>query len=208
MKLKSLTIIILTLLVLLIKPDSLLSQDVEIETLVGRIDSLKKAESIFRFGLSVGPRIVLENKDILKRRNASISPVDSTLQFDNVDKFEMALAGVIAAYPFTKKEKKYLKNIGFIAKLNLVEFGPDSFVQNKVIEGGFGLTYSLGNEFAVSFTIERVTGERVRSNFSENEKIFSGRARDDVVLDLDPTDDNIFVDDNFTALSLSWVYSF
>lgn len=37
-------------------------EDAELKSLIQRIDSLKEAESVFRFGLSVGPRVVLEEK--------------------------------------------------------------------------------------------------------------------------------------------------
>ena len=181
-----------------------------IEELTQRIDSLREANSVFRFGLSVGPRIIaFEKESILERRKASISPTDTTLQFESVDSFEVVLAGVVSAYPFIKSERKFLriplKGLGFLAKLNLADFGPNSLTVNRVIEGGFGLSYSFSREFSVGFALERVGGSRIRNNFVENEIIY---VQGDPLLNLDPTDDNINVEDNYTALSFSWIYGF
>lgn len=180
------------------------NEDQDLNRLVQRIDSLKQANSVFRFGLSIGPRFTVENQEVLKRRNGSISPIDTTLQFDKVDKMEMTLAGVVAVYPLAQTNSRF-KKVGFLAKLNLTDFGKESLGVNKVIEGGFGLSISLSRHFAVAVTLERVTGRRVRSHFVENSKIIS---QGEVVSNLDPTNDNIYVDDNFTAGSISWVYTF
>ena len=76
---------------------------------------------------------------------------------------------------------------------------------NRIIEGGLGFSLALSEEFSVGFTLERVTGNRVRSSFEEGEQVIS---RGEVLLELDPTNQNIFVNDNFTALAMSWIYSF
>lgn len=168
-------------------------------------DSLREAKSTFRFGLSVGPRVIaFETSSILERRKASISPNDSTLHFERVDRFEMALAGVVSAYPWAGSDGP-LENVGFLAKLNLADFGPNSFIVNRVIQGGLGFSYSFSRDFAVGITLERVTGRRVRSNFREGRKIRTVRG---VVTELDISNSNIFVNDNYTALSIAWVYSF
>lgn len=209
MKKRYLIFLLVILLLGVANPRQGYAQD--IEKLVERIDSLRDANSIFRFGLSVGPRVVaFESSGNLERRSASISPADSTLQFENVDRLEIALAGVVSAYPFVKSDKRFLgfislKNVGFLAKLNLADFGPDSFVDNRVIEGGLGFSYSFAREFAVGFTLERVTGNRLRSSFEEGSKVIS---LGEVLLDLDPTDDNLFVEDNFTVFSVFWIFSF
>ena len=96
-------------------------------------------------------------------------------------------------------------HLGFLAKLNLADFGPNSLTVNRVIEGGFGLSYSFSREFSVGFALERVGGSRIRNNFVENEIIY---VQGDPLLNLDPTDDNINVEDNYTALSFSWIYGF
>lgn len=121
-------------IVFVAKPPFIQAQVEDVEALVQRIDSLKEADSIFRFGLSIGPRITFEEKKILRRRNASISPIDSTLHFDGIDRLEVTIAGVVAAYPFARSEICFIKNLGFLAKLNLADFGPSSFVANKVIQ--------------------------------------------------------------------------
>lgn len=205
-----LVLIFLALIIAAANPRLANAQDESLERTVQRIDSLRKANSVFRFGLSVGPRVIAFEKDsILERRNASISPADSTLQFESVDRFEIALAGVVSAYPFVTSKQTFLgiplRGIGFLAKLNLADFGPDSFVVNRVIEGGLGFSLSLSREFSVGATLERVAGNRIRSNFEEEERVIS---RGEVLLELDPTNRNIFVSDNFTALSVSWIYSF
>ncbi|GAB5519138.1 MAG: hypothetical protein RhofKO_13890 [Rhodothermales bacterium] len=92
-----------------------------------------------------------------------------------------------------------------MAKLNLADFGPDKFLVSNVIEGGFGLSFSLSEVFSIGITYERVSGNRIRSSFVEGEPvIYEGSA----LTELDRTNSRLFVDDNFSALSLSWIYSF
>ena len=76
-----LAFISLVFVLLALNPKAGYSQDESIERLAQRIDSLREAKSVFKFGLSVGPRVVaFEKSSILEKRSASISPADSTLQ--------------------------------------------------------------------------------------------------------------------------------
>ncbi|MEO1076916.1 MAG: hypothetical protein AAFX41_13295, partial [Bacteroidota bacterium] len=191
-------------------PTSAMAQNLspeELQKLATRLDSLESQNKTFRFGISIGPRFSVEAGDIRERRQPSISPGDSTLQFDSVDQVEINLAGVAAAYPFKSASGfwRWTRGVGFLAKLNLADFGPDSYVVNSEIEGGFGLSFAIGKSFAIAATYERVAGRRLRSHFDEGAQVLVDGV---VQTSLDVDSDVLFVDDNFSTFGVSWVYSF
>lgn len=185
--------------------------DEEVQKLADRINEVEEKPKVFRFGLAVTSRLYLERGSLLKRRSVSISPVDTTLQLESVDKVEVVVAGVFSAYPFARCAQssmtcKLFDSLGFLAKVDLAKFGGARSVGvNEVIEGGLGLSYSLSSNVALTLVYERVQGRRLRSEFQEGEPIvYLG----ETLLLLDSKDNRLFVDDNISAASIGFVYTF
>ena len=78
---------------------------------------------------------------------------------------------------------------------------------NKGIEGGLGVGLNLTDHFSVTFTFERLFNRRLRDYVLalENKKvIINGKP----LTELNPEDNDIFRNDNLTAISFKFVYLF
>lgn len=194
-----------------------------IDTLEVEVDKLKeKIEATeIRFGLSVGPRTVTKMSDDEEKGfvNASISPVDSTLQLDKRDKHDFFLSAVLAITPFVELAppksdcrfkraiKRMASRLTFLVNINLSNLTSDieGVGFNKRIEGGFGLGLLLHHNFAIGGTYERVFNRPLRKNILNMEGtriVVDGQS----MTELDPKRNDIFTDDYLKAWSLKFIF--
>lgn len=178
-------------------------------------DSLRNSK-IIRVGLSVGFRSVF-NKDDLNGRHVSINPKDSTIVVDKIDRKHFVLSGVVTAFPWLGKQSSdrdapnyarcgALCRLGFLANVTLTAFSPDNVgVFNRSIEGGMGLAWQLGDDFALAATVERVFSRRPLSFVTPGEQL---KVDGTVLTTIDISDNRFFVDDHLTAWSIKFVYFF
>lgn len=181
-----------------------------------RLRALEKDYQTFRFGLSLGWRHNVTKSVV---RDVAINPADNVLVVDKIDRGAFVLSGVVAAHPWrnpvllapedSSRRKTFLQRnawrFGFIANLNLAEFGPSSIQSfNKSIEGGLGATMKLNEEFAFAAVFERLFGRNLRSF------VVPGQVLNDkdgnAVTSLSKDDNTYFRDDNMTTLSFKFVY--
>ena len=177
------------------------------------------ATKIIRVGLSVGPRsIKVREKEKAAFRDPSISPKDSTLQFDDRDRSDLVLSAVVAITPGAHLKKPteagqcqcflnwlfsrstFLLNVNLI---NITNNGKGSEF-NKKIEGGLGYGISLHKNFVIGGTYERVFNRALRKNIidMEGNKVMVGGQP---VTELNPENESLFRDDNLTAWSLKFI---
>lgn len=152
----------------------------KIDSIEAELNRLKKKveeTSIFRFGLSVGPRTIVwmsedEEKGFV---DASISPVDSTLQLDKRDEHDFFLSAVLAITPARELASDsdcclmraiycLASRATFLVNVNLSNLTSDveGVGFNQRIEGGFGVGLLLHHNFAIGVTYERVFNRRLR----------------------------------------------
>lgn len=211
---------------------SLKEETKKLEELIKKVDDLKKEldeseDKVVRFGLSVAYRTVrsryINNGDF---QTASISPIDTTLQLENLDKEGFVISTSVVITPFikskwleaaivkTKSEKKsdkmswlklaayqFLSNIGVQANVNLIDFAEsqEQFSFNKSLEGGLGLAYRLSDRVYLSAHHELFYSRQLRKDIKAQvgNKIYDSSGS--LVTDisqLDPKNDNYFTTKN------------
>jgi hypothetical protein len=176
-----------------------------------RDDSTKNKKKSIYFGLSIGYRQAFSVGDASKfLATASISPVDSTLHIQHENRYSFLISGVFSVFPFKERTKKWSKNIGFTANINIADItmsGNFNSVFNKQIEGGAGLSYLIGENFSITLNYEYIFHRRIRDYlFAYNGKKISNGSF--VLTHLDEDDNDIFINDNVRAGSLKFVYYF
>ena len=185
---------------------------------VNKVKELFEKSKLIRVGVSVGPRkIRVTDENTTGFDYPSISPIDSTLQFDKRDKLDLIMSGVLAITPGLGVEKPpsnagfwqrfcYLirSRSTFLLNINLSNLTGDGAGFNQNIEGGIGYGISLHKVFAIGVTFERVFNRALRRNISEMEgrKLKVGGQP---VTELDPENENLFRDDNLTAWSFKFI---
>ncbi len=179
-------------------------------------------ESIFKVGMSVAFRTSFNWGEEKKARAIpTISPHDSTIRIDYADRAAVVISTTIAAYPFLRKideygnktetKSKFLKNLGFLVNINLVEFADNksSSIFNKQVDGGLGFSYLLGTkkQFAFAVTYERVSVRQpTQLIFDFEGKKLKENGNYLTVLDL--KDPRYFRDAGYNAFSLKFVFHF
>jgi hypothetical protein len=161
---------------------------------------------VIHFAVGLGVRFIYDKKEYFGE--PSISPIDSTLQIDSRDRGAVILSGVVMATPFVNSGGA-MSNLGFVANVNLAEISSEniSTINNKSIEGGLGISYRLQSNFALAVTYDLVFSRRLRDYVLqyEGEKIFDNGK---TLTGLNREDDNFFIDDNLSSLSLKFIYRF
>ncbi len=190
----------------------------ELEELREKISDMEKESSIIRFGVSVGYRAIISgmldiDEDAI--RDGAISPTDSTLILEDKDRGSIVISAVVMGFPFMMFKKDagrlspWYSNIGVIVNVDLAEFskGKTDYAFNKGVEGGLGLAYSLHKNFAIGITYETIVSRRLRNKFlaMEGKQI---QQNGKVITDLNPVDQNFFIDDAINAVSFKAVFSY
>jgi hypothetical protein len=197
--------------------------------LLKRLDSLQQAKKAIHFGLSLGARLITDTHD-KNFRDVSIDPVTSNLVKDGTDGMDIVLSGVVVATPFSKgapftrrvttitprsgrpadttytTKSCFLCRIGFIANINLASFSPDAIATfNHSLEGGFGISLHLSDDFALAATYERVFSRRLRSNVEAGKPLV---VKGETLTSISKDDNRFFLDDNLNAGSFKFVFFF
>lgn len=160
-------------------------------------EGFSQAKRGLNYGLSVGYRFAYDSQAFLQ--DASISPIDSTLQFDSVDRGGIIVSGTVAYYPFK------VFNLGLALNLNIAEFGAaqSNFqtISTQRIEGGIGLIYGFSDNFGVSLTYENFFSRRLRSNIRdlEGQQIVVNGS---VLTELNQSNNSLFIDNYLNGLSI------
>jgi hypothetical protein len=187
--------------------DQLRGNTTEIKMMQSQLTKLTEAKAgVIHFALSLGVRFIFDKKE--RFGEPSISPIDSTLQIDNRDRGAVIISGVVMATPFVKKTSS-LRNLGFVANVNLAEISSEtiSAVNNKSFEGGLGISYLLEPNFALAITYDLVFSRRLRDYVLQHA---GGKVYDNgkVLTELNRENNNLFIDDNLSSLSLKFIYRF
>lgn len=180
----------------------------KVDDLISRIQKNKK----IRFGLSIGYRqafsvaSINDNEKFLAE--ASISPIDSTLQVDLSNRHSFLISAIISVYPFNDKTEKWHKDFGFYGNVNLAEIaanGNFESIFNQQIEGGMGFSYRLSEDFAIGLGYEFIFHRRIRDYLfdSIDQQIIQDGS---VITSLDINDDNLFRSDNVHAFSVKFIF--
>ena len=93
-------------------------EDVKLEVTEGVMSHLKKK---FKFGMSFGPRFMYD--DAKYRAIAKIEPIGNTVQIEYEDVVSLYLSTSLVIYPW--EDSELWSHVGFVANLNLIEFGDD-----------------------------------------------------------------------------------
>ena len=144
-------------------------------------------------------------------REASIRPGTDTVHLEEIDRGEVVVSAVLAAYPWKRPREEdgccatpLLWRVGFIANLDLATIGEATAINfNRSIEGGLGVGVRISDNFSLGTTIERVFSRAPRS-FVENGKPLPRTAGTEAKLST--SDDAYFRSDNLTALSMKFIY--
>lgn len=179
---------------------------------VQSVRELLDANEVVLFGFSVGIRYRVSNERVLQ--DVTISPVDGTLHGTELDPVDTVVSIVLGAFPLkTKKLKYWYERVGFLANINLANFGPndgaDLSIFNKSVDGGIGLAYLLGDgDFAIAATYERASVRVPRQNTVLGEPLDITDATGTTTrLSTVSLDDNRFFQDQASSgLSLKFVY--
>lgn len=181
--------------------------DEDAKKIAAAVTTQLASAKIFQIGLSLGWRLVLSNNERLLR-DVALGP-DGMLLVDRTDGSSVVLSGVVAAYPFTEAVNwtKTLRNLGFLANINLADFTADSVgVFNKSIEGGIGLSLRLHEKFAVAVTLERAFSRKLRDGIDTSKPLLDANGQPLTVIDR--ADSRYFKEDNVTGISLKWLFTF
>jgi hypothetical protein len=179
----------------------------EIKAVQTQLNKLTEAKAgVIHFAASLGVRFIYDKKE--RFGAPSISPIDSTLQIDNRDRSAVIISGVIMATPFVRK-KSSLRNLGFVANVKLAEISSETIntVQSKSLEGGLGVSYLLEPNFALALTYDLVFSRRLRDYVLQRR---GGKVYDNgkVLTELNGENNNLFIDDNLSSLSVKFIYRF
>jgi hypothetical protein len=187
--------------------DQLRGNTTEIKTMQSQLHKLTEAKAgVIHFAASLGVRFIYDKKE--RFGEPSISPIDSTLQIDNRDRGAVIISGVVMATPFVKKTSS-LRNLGFVANVNLAEISSEtiSAVNSKSVEGGLGISYLLEPNFALAITYDLVFSRRLRDYVLQRKggKVFDNGK---VLTELNRENNNLFINDNLSSLSVKFIYRF
>ncbi len=179
----------------------------EIKALQTQLNKLTEAKvSVIHFAASLGVRFIYDRKE--RFGAPSISPIDSTLQIDNRDRGAVIISGVVMATPFVRK-KSSLRNLGFVANVNLAEISSETIntARNKSLEGGLGISYLLEPNFALAVTYDLVFNRRLRDYVLQRKggKVYENGK---VLTELNRENNNLYIDDNLSSLSVKFIYRF
>ncbi|MEM7084604.1 MAG: hypothetical protein AAF489_00385 [Bacteroidota bacterium] len=173
------------------------------------LEEIKKKKKKVQFGFSIGYRQAFSIGEADKfLAEASISPIDSTLQVELINRHSFLVSAIISVYPFDGKTEKWNKDLGFYANINLAEIASDGNFEsifNQQIEGGMGLTYRLSEDFAIGAGYEFIFHRRIRDYVfnSVGDQIVQ---RGNVLTELDESDDSLFRSDNVHAWSVKFIF--
>jgi hypothetical protein len=170
---------------------------------------LLKNNSTVRVGVSIGPRLFIAPRDSLLRDVALDARTPGAILIDRIDRASMVLSGVVLAYPFPEGQ---WHDLGFIANINLANFSADAAAEfNKNIEGGVGLAWRFNEDFGIALTVERAFSRSLRDGLLSTD---AGKptvlyeAKDKTITAIDIKDSRFFYDENLTAVSLKFIYTF
>jgi hypothetical protein len=190
-----------------------------------RIEALREElggeNSIFRFGVSMGPRILrLKSEEKVDFLDPFLSGVyldsvgNRTLQVNkSKDKSAWLISAVLGITPGRNLEKDESSTFGhfirsrstFILNVNLSTLANSKNSFNERIEGGIGYGLEIHNRFAMGVTLERVFNralhEKIRDELEGQALILDGQP----VLELDENDDQLFRDQDLTAWSFKFI---
>lgn len=186
-----------------------------------KIVAILEKKKLIQIGLSVGYRRAFSIGHADKfLAEASISPMDTTLQVELGNRHSFLLSAIVSVYPFENRERDYKindtdifshKRIGCYANINLLELSGDgdfSSIFNKKIEGGLGLAYKLSEAFSIGAGYEFIFHRRLRDyviNYYGGRKVYENGQ---VVTTLNKENDNLFRDDNVDAWSIKFIFYF
>lgn len=187
--------------------DQLRGNTTEIKAMQAQLNKMTETKTgVIHFAASLGVRFIYDKKE--RFGQPSISPIDSTLQIDNRDRGAVIISGVIMATPFVKKTSS-LRNLGFVANVNLAEISSEtiSTVNSKSVEGGLGVSYLLEPNFALGITYDLVFSRRLRDYVLQRK---GGKVYDNgkVLTELNRENNNLFINDNLSSLSVKFIYRF
>jgi len=179
----------------------------DVKTIQAQLSKMADSKAgVIHFAVGLGVRFIYDEKEYFGE--PSISPIDSTLQIDSRDRGAVILSGVIMATPFVTKTS-WISNLGFVANLNLAEISSENVntINNKSIEGGLGISYQLQSNFALAVTYDLVYSRRLRDYVltRKGDRLFDNGK---VLTKLNRENDNLFIDDNLSSLSLKFIYRF
>ncbi|MGH7595860.1 MAG: hypothetical protein ACREOI_05875 [bacterium] len=179
----------------------------EVKAMQTQLNKLTETKGgVIHFAASLGVRFIYDKKE--RFGQPSISPIDSTLQIDNRDRGAVIISGVIMATPFVRKTSS-LRNLGFVANVNLAEISSEtiSTVNSKSVEGGLGISYLLEPNFALGITYDLVFSRRLRDYVLQRK---GGKVYDNgkVLTELNRENNNLFINDNLSSLSVKFIYRF
>lgn len=168
---------------------------------------------VARIGLSLGPRFIIGSTD--RAFSVAISPADSTLQLDPIDKGAAILSATAGLFPAIPEWDSLdevgswsWRRFGFLLHAQLISLGgEDTKVGfNQSIEGGIGIAYAVGKGVAVAGTWEKVKNRFPRDYVREMKGKQLRSVDGEVLLSLDESNDTYFRDDLLDALSLKVVW--
>lgn len=193
--------------------DAAQDPDELVKAVLDRQDSIEKQTGGYvQFALSVGWRHITDGKNAHSLYDPSIDPADSTLQLDQRNRGAFILSALVVTYPWVKKEAGTkghgLQWLGFVANVNIAEFANGSAQTsfNKKIEGGYGLAFRFSSHFSLALTYEKILSQRPRDWVIDSQGQQVTGSDGSIVTSIDQTDDNLFIEDNFNAISLKLVY--
>ena len=184
------------------KKDSL---EIKVDNLIEKFEKKKKIQ----FGFSIGYRQAFSIGEADKfLAEASISPIDSTLQVELINRHSFLVSAVISVYPFDGKTEKWHKDLGAYANINLAEIASDGNFQsifNQKIEGGMGLAWRFSDEFAIGAGYEFIFHRRIR-DYVFNSVGKQITVQGNVLTELDESDDSLFRSDNVHAWTVKFIF--
>ena len=190
------------------QPDSI-PKDESVENKVDELLKRFDKKNPLLFGLSIGYRQAFSiGKADKFLADAIISPFDSTLQIELLNRHTFLISATLSSFPFEKDTT--FKNFGFFANINLAEIASDGDFQsvfNRQIEGGAGISWRLGKSLALAFSYEFIFHRRIRDYLFplEGSQLIVANTP---ISSLDKDVDEIFRNDNVNAWSLKFIFFF
>jgi len=160
-------------------------------------DSLARARSPFRLGLSVGMRITQ-----VRRFDYAIDPVTHNVLANELADTDLLLSGVVAT------RLKYIRDfrLDAIASLDLATFTAASLAAvNKPIEGGIGFALVGANRFSLGYTLDVSFARFLRDPSYVGRRIVVNA---DTLTTLDLTDNGLFYTRTYFSTSLRFIFFF
>ena len=189
----------------LISASPLLSQPVT----KADLDTLLNKSKVVSFGLSFGPRFLTiksENHVDLTLANLDTIPV---LQKDILQRRSMVLSAAVLVRPWKYHKSILLRNLGFIANLDLAKLSESSLAStfNQELEGGIGVGWFFASDVGVAVTYDLSFTRRPRSRLLSmvGKPI---KLDGEVLTSLDPNDDRLFKDAVADGIGIKIFFSF